>query len=78
MNACLNQAIEKAGINKNISFHCARHTFATIAVNLGIPVEVVQKLPGHQSIRTTQIYGKIMNQTVFEQMKKMEYNLISI
>jgi len=39
---------------------------------------VVQKLPGQQSIRTTQMYGKIMNQTVFEQMKKMEYNLISI
>lgn len=65
-------AIEKAGINKNISFHCARHTFATVALNSDIPLEVVQKLLGHSMIRTTQIYGKIMNQTVFEQMKKME------
>lgn len=71
-NDYLKLAIEKAGINKNISFHCARHTFATVALNSDIPLEVVQKLLGHSMIRTTQIYAKIVNKTIFEQMKKME------
>lgn len=71
-NDYLKLAIEKAGINKSISFHCARHTFATIALNSDIPLEVVQKLLGHSMIRTTQIYAKIVNKTIFEQMKKME------
>ncbi|MPM15350.1 Tyrosine recombinase XerC [bioreactor metagenome] len=69
-NDYLKLAIEKVGIDKNISFHCARHTFATVALNSDIPLEVVQKLLGHSMIRTTQIYAKIVNKTIFEQMKK--------
>lgn len=71
-NDYLKLAVEKAGIVKEISFHCARHTFATVALNSNIPLEVVQKLLGHSMIRTTQIYAKIVNKTVFEQMKKLE------
>lgn len=71
-NDYLKLVIEKADIQKTISFHCSRHTFATMALNNGIPLEVVQKLLGHSMIRTTQIYGKIVNDTIFEQMKKME------
>lgn len=70
-NDYLKLAIEKAGINKNITFHCARHTFATVALNSGIPLEIVQKLLGHSMIRTTQIYSKVLTETLFEQMKKL-------
>ncbi|MBN2727827.1 MAG: site-specific integrase [Bacteroidales bacterium] len=71
-NDYLKLAIEKAGINKNITFHCARHTFATVALNSGIPLEVVQKLLGHSMIRTTQIYSKVLTETLFQQMEKMK------
>lgn len=59
-----------AGIDKTITFHTSRHTFATVGLNKGIPLEVVQKLLGHSSINTTQIYAKMMNSTIDEQMKK--------
>lgn len=71
-NDYLKLAIEKAGINKNITFHCARHTFATVALNSGIPLEIIQKLLGHSVIKTTQIYSKVLTETLFDQMSKME------
>ena len=58
------------GIKKNVHFHMARHTFATISLNLGIPIEVVQRLLGHRSIKTTLIYAKIVEKTKVEQMNK--------
>lgn len=61
-----------AGIEKTITHHIARHTFATVALNNDIPLEVVQKLLGHSSVKTTQIYAKLLDKTVFEQMKKMD------
>ncbi|MBQ2492379.1 MAG: tyrosine-type recombinase/integrase, partial [Bacteroidales bacterium] len=45
--------------SKNISFHCARHTFATMALNNGMSLESVSQILGHSSIKTTQIYAKI-------------------
>jgi site-specific recombinase XerD len=70
-NDYLKLALEKAEISKNITFHCARHTFATVALNSGIPLEIVQKLLGHSMIRTTQIYSKVLTETLFKQMEKM-------
>lgn len=72
INSLLRELIAEAKISKHISFHCARHTFATVAVNNSIPIEVVQKLLGHNSIKTTQIYSKIMNKTLFNEMEKMK------
>ncbi len=60
----------RAGINKSISFHCARHTFATISLNLGMPLEAVQKLLGHKKIVTTQIYAKMLDETVDKEMER--------
>lgn len=57
-------------INKNISFHCSRHTFATVSITLGIPIEVVSKLLGHNDLKTTQIYAKIVNKKKFDEMEK--------
>ena len=62
--------IDKAIINKKTTFHSARHTFATISLNIGIPIEVVSKLLGHVDIKTTLIYAKLFEKTKFEHMEK--------
>jgi site-specific recombinase XerD len=59
------------GIQKTITHHVARHTFATRALNRGIPIEVVQKLLGHTDLKTTQIYAKMLTSTVVKEMEKM-------
>ena len=69
-NEHLKLIIDKAIINKKVTFHSARHTFATISLNIGIPIEVVSKLLGHADIKTTQIYAKLFEKTKFEQMEK--------
>ena len=51
-----------AGIKKKISFHCSRHTAATLNLSLGTPIETVSKLLGHTKISTTQIYAKIIDE----------------
>ena len=61
-----------AGIEKNVTHYVARHTFATIALNKGIPIEVVQKLLSHTDIKTTQIYAKFLTETMFKEMEKMD------
>jgi site-specific recombinase XerD len=59
------------GIHKTITHHVARHTFATRALNRGIPIEVVQKLLGHTDLKTTQIYAKMLTSTIVKEMEKM-------
>ena len=55
----LKRMIKECGITKNISFHCARHGFATLALCKGMPIESVSRILGHTNIETTQIYAKI-------------------
>lgn len=56
-NRILKKIATKSGIDKKLTFHVARHTFATTSLTLGIPIEVICKLLGHTNIKTTQIYG---------------------
>lgn len=59
---------KKAKINKHLTFHVSRHSFATNALRKGIPLEHVQKLLGHANIRETQIYAKIVDQDLAASM----------
>jgi integrase len=61
-NLKLQQWVMKAGISKTITFHCARHTYATLQLTLGTDIFTVSKLLGHKDIRTTQVYAKIIDE----------------
>lgn len=52
----IKQAVERAGIDKRITSHCLRHSFATHSLESGVPIHVIQALMGHTSIETTQTY----------------------
>ena len=54
----LKKVISECGITKDISFHCARHGFATLALSKGMPIESVSRVLGHTNIVTTQLYAK--------------------
>ena len=60
--ANISKWVAKAGIDKHITFHCARHTFATMLLTLGTDLYTVSKLLGHRQIQTTQIYAKIVDE----------------
>ena len=53
--------VRSAGIDKHITFHCARHTFAVMMLDLGVDLYTLSKLLGHKSIETTQVYAKILD-----------------
>jgi integrase/recombinase XerC len=72
VNRYLKEAIALTSIQKKITFHCSRHTFATIAITLGIPVEVVMVLLGHKDIRNTLIYAKVPTMLRIQEMKKWD------
>ncbi|PLX13351.1 MAG: hypothetical protein C0594_01305 [Marinilabiliales bacterium] len=61
-----------AEIDKKISFHCARHTFATISLTIGIPIEVISKILGHSDLKTTQVYAKIVDDLKKSEMSKWD------
>lgn len=70
MNEYLKELADICGINKNLSMHVARHTFATtVTLNNGVPIESVSKMLGHAKLTTTQIYAKVMEKKISEDMK---------
>ncbi len=69
MNSYLKELADICGINKKLTFHCARHTFATtVTLSNGVPIETVSKMLGHKSLRTTQIYAKVIDKKVSDDM----------
>lgn len=61
-----------AGLSKRISFHTARHTNVTLLIYNGINITTVQKLLGHKSVKTTQIYTNVMDMTIIHDLEKMK------
>ncbi|WCO02590.1 site-specific integrase [Psychroserpens ponticola] len=72
LNSYLKEIADLCGIKKNLTFHIARHTFATtITLSNGVPIETVSKLLGHTKIATTQIYAKVIERKVSDDMKTL-------
>ena len=72
-NLYLKEIAEACGLTKNLTFHMARHTFATtVTLSNGMPIETVSKLLGHTKIATTQIYARVLDKKVEEDMNKLQ------
>lgn len=75
-NSYLKEIADLCGIEKNLTFHLARHTFATtVTLSKGVPIESVSKMLGHTNIRTTQIYARITNEKIGLDMKQLASKL---
>ncbi|MFN3405628.1 MAG: tyrosine-type recombinase/integrase [Cytophagaceae bacterium] len=72
MNSHLTKWLAKAKITKDITFHCFRHTFATLQLSKGTDIYTVSKMLGHRELKTTQVYAKIMDQTKREAANKIQ------
>ena len=68
----LSNWVKAAGINKHITFHCARHTFATMMLTLGSDIYTTSKLLGHNHVATTEIYAKVIDKKKFESMSNLD------
>jgi site-specific recombinase XerD len=76
LNSYLKEIADLCNIKKNLTFHIARHTFATtITLSNGVPIETVSKLLGHTKIATTQIYAKVIETKVSEDMQKLRKSM---
>ncbi|TGD59131.1 site-specific integrase [Flavobacterium humi] len=76
MNGYLKEIADVCGIMKTLTFHIARHTFATtVTLSNGVPIESVSKMLGHTSIRTTQIYAKVVEHKLSEDMRNLEQRM---
>lgn len=65
--------VRDAGIRKRITFHCSRHTFATLQLTLGTDIFTVSKLLGHSDVRVTQIYAKLVDAKKDEAMDRLDH-----
>lgn len=76
LNSYLKEVADLCGIKKHLTFHLARHTFATsVTLSNGVPIETVSKMLGHTTIRTTQIYAKVVEQKVSQDMANLRNRL---
>ncbi|TNF39464.1 MAG: site-specific integrase [Bacteroidetes bacterium] len=79
LNSYLKEIADLCNISKNLTFHLARHTFATtVTLTNGVPIESVSKMLGHSDIRTTQIYAKVVEMKISEDMAKLQNKLKSV
>ncbi len=77
VNAYLKEIGDLCGINKNLTFHLARHSFATTTtLAKGVPIETVSKMLGHTNIKTTQIYARITNDKISRDMQGLSAKFV--
>src|SRR5690606_16495347 len=75
-NLYLKEIADAVGIKKNLTFHMARHTFATtVTLSNGVPIETVSKLLGHTKLATTQIYARVLDKKVSEDIEQLRSKL---
>lgn len=72
VNKCLAQISEMARIKKHVTYHTARHTCATLLIHQGVPITTVQKLLGHTSVKTTEIYSEILSNTIVKDLRAIK------
>lgn len=73
LNTYLKEIAKLCGIHKKLTFHLSRHTFATtVTLSNGVPIESVSKMLGHQSLKTTQIYAKVIDQKLKQDMEVLK------
>lgn len=81
-NNCCNENLQhlasRCGIARRVTFHVGRHTFATLALNKGMPIETLSRILGHTNIRTTQIYAKITDKKVSNDMAALSASLSGV
>ncbi len=76
MNSYLKEIADVCGINKKLTYHTARHSFATtVTLSKGVPIETVSKMLGHTNIKTTQIYARITNEKIEKDMLSLATKL---
>ena len=76
MNAYLKEIADVCGIHKELSYHIARHTFATtVTLSNGVPIETVSKMLGHTNLKTTQQYAKILDLKISKDMLNLKIKL---
>ncbi len=78
LNGYLKEIADLCGIQKRLTFHLARHTFATtVTLSNGVPIESVSKMLGHTKISTTQVYAKVIERKLSEDMLLLKNKLLS-
>lgn len=70
MNAYLKEIADICLINKNLTVHLARHTFATLAIEYGMPIDIIAKILGHSNTNMTRHYAKISEANISREMQK--------
>ena len=75
INAKLKRIFALAGIDKHVTFHAARHTTATYLLSKGVSIFVVQKILGHSKIDTTQIYTHLIDETIINSLKDINFSV---
>ena len=77
-NAYLKEIADVCGINKNLTTHLARHTFATtVTLSNGVSISTVSKMLGHRSLKTTQIYAKVLDSKIADEMEQLKEKIKS-
>ena len=74
-NLKLAQWVMRAGITKHITFHSARHSYATLQLTLGTDIYTVSKMLGHKNLKTTQVYARVIDQKKQEAANKIKLDL---
>ncbi|SKB96021.1 Site-specific recombinase XerD [Sphingobacterium nematocida] len=79
MNSYLKEIADLSGIQKELTFHIARHTFATtVTLSNDVPIESVSKMLGHKDLKTTQHYSKILNTKIARDMSMLDQKLMAV